>query len=53
MQHALLLACQFGLRAEARSSPHLNCSPISPKLARAYPHIVENRGITMAPNGFG
>ena len=23
MQRALLLACQFGLQAEARSSPHL------------------------------
>ena len=30
-------------------NPGVNFSPMSPKLVRTYPHIVENQGITMAP----
>ena len=30
-------------------SPEVNVSRMSPKLLRTQPHIVENRGITMAP----
>ena len=29
--------------------PHVNVSRMSPKLVRTSPHILENRGITMAP----
>jgi hypothetical protein len=29
-------------------APEVNVSPMSPKFVCTYPHIVENRGITMA-----
>ena len=35
--------------AKVRACAAINVSRMSPKLLRTQPHIVENRGITMAP----